>query len=453
MHGDILIVDDERSMLELLRDDLGRRGFTTHCHDSAEAALETLATEPVDVVLTDMHLPALDGIAFCRHLDESGSELPVIVMTGFGSIDAAVSAMRAGAYDFITKPVSLDILALALERAIERRRLTEQVKRLREVDPKGAGRDTLLGDSPAMDRLRALVRRVAESDATALVTGESGTGKELVARLLHAQSRRARGSFQTVNCAALPATLMESELFGHRPGAFTDARGPRVGLFQQASGGTLFLDEVGELPAELQPKLLRALETRRIRPLGAERELEVDVRLVAATNSDLEAAVAGGRFREDLYYRLNVIRIEVPPLRERGGDVLQLARHFIATFAAAAGKDVTGLTPAAARRLLEHAWPGNVRELRNGMERAVALTDTRQLLVDDLPPTLRSPAPAPMIGLPDPSALLPLATVERRYIEQVLAATKGNRSAAARILGLDRKTLYRKLSPAPATGG
>ncbi|MCB1161380.1 MAG: sigma-54 dependent transcriptional regulator [Candidatus Krumholzibacteriia bacterium] len=446
MHGRLLIVDDERSMLDLLRDDLGRRGFRTHCAESAEAALDLLESEDVDVVLTDMHLPQLDGIAFCRHLADSGRELPVIVMTGFGSIDAAVSAMRAGAYDFITKPVSLDILALALERAVERRRLTEQVKRLSESERGEPGRETLIGESPVMRRLRALVARVAETEATVLVTGESGTGKELVARMLHERSHRARGPFQAVNCAALPGALMESELFGHRPGAFTDARAPRAGLFQQASGGTLFLDEVGELPAELQPKLLRALETRRIRPLGAERELEVDVRLVAATNSDLEAAVAAGRFREDLYYRLNVIRVEVPPLRERGADILLLARHFAAQFARAAGRPAADLAPAAARRLLEHGWPGNVRELRNGIERAVALADGESLTVGDLPAALRSPQATP--GLPEPERLLPLATVERRYIAQVLEITKGNRSAAARILGLDRKTLWRKLGAA-----
>ncbi|MCB9513411.1 MAG: sigma-54-dependent Fis family transcriptional regulator [Candidatus Latescibacteria bacterium] len=446
MHGRLLIVDDERSMLDLLRDDLGRRGFRTHCAESAEAALDLLESEDVDVVLTDMHLPQLDGIAFCRHLADSGRELPVIVMTGFGSIDAAVSAMRAGAYDFITKPVSLDILALALERAVERRRLTEQVKRLSESERGEPGRETLIGESPVMRRLRALVARVAETEATVLVTGESGTGKELVARMLHERSHRARGPFQAVNCAALPGALMESELFGHRPGAFTDARAPRAGLFQQASGGTLFLDEVGELPAELQPKLLRALETRRIRPLGAERELEVDVRLVAATNSDLEAAVAAGRFREDLYYRLNVIRVEVPPLRERGADILLLARHFAAQFARAAGRPAADRAPAAARRLLEHGGPGNVRELRNGIERAVALADGESLTVGDLPAALRSPQATP--GLPEPERLLPLATVERRYIAQVLEITKGNRSAAARILGLDRKTLWRKLGAA-----
>jgi two-component system response regulator HydG len=391
-------------------------------------------------------MPGMGGIALCERVAANRPDIPVIVVTAFGSMDTAVAAIRAGAYDFVTKPVDLDVLALVIERAARHRELTEQVRILSEEVERSRGVAGLVGESPSVSTLVDTISRVADADASVLVTGESGTGKELVARLLHRQSQRRDAPFVPVNCAAIPDSLLESELFGHRAGAFTDARGDRKGLFVEANGGTLFLDEVGEIPLALQPKLLRALEERRVRPVGANDEIGFDVRVVAATNRDLESEMEEHRFREDLYYRLNVIQIEVPPLRSRGNDVLLLARHFIEDIAGRSGKRVTGISRAAAERLLEYSWPGNVRELRNAMERAVALTRFDEIAVEDLPEKVRSYRGSQVVvGGEDPTELISLEALERRYIEHVLRTVGDNKSLAARILGLDRKTLYRKL--------
>jgi two-component system response regulator HydG len=297
-----------------------------------------------------------------------------------------------------------------------------------------------------MRRLRELIARVAKTDAPALIVGETGSGKELVARALHRHGPSRDGPFVALNCAALPEHLLESELFGHARGAFTDARSSRSGLLLHANGGTLFLDEISELPLPLQPKLLRALQERRVRPVGSEKEVTFDARVIAATNRDLDSAVEKGRFREDLFFRLDVIRIEVPPLRARGSDVLLLAQHFLRDSAERTGKAVAGLSHGAAEKLLQYGWPGNVRELANCVERAVALTDHEQVLVEDLPERIRAYAgPYVLVAGEDPSELVPLEVVERRYIARVMEAVGGNKTLAARILGLDRKTLYRKL--------
>jgi DNA-binding NtrC family response regulator len=335
-------------------------------------------------------------------------------------------------------------LAFRLERAIQHRRLAEEVKRLRAREPEPL--DDLLGESAALRRLRELVARVARSDAPVLVVGETGSGKELVARALHRHGARPDGPFVALNCAALPEHLLESELFGHARGAFTDARTPRTGLLLHANGGMLFLDEIAELPLALQPKLLRALQERCVRPVGSEEETPFDARVVAATNRDLDAAVEEGRFREDLFFRLDVLRIEVPPLRARGSDVLLLAQHFLREAASRSGKAVIGLSHGAAEKLLQYAWPGNVRELANCIERAVALTDHEQILVEDLPERIRDyGAGHVLVASDDPSELVPLEVVEQRYVTRVMEAVGGNKTLAARILGVDRKTLYRKL--------
>lgn len=446
MNGRILVVDDERSMCDLLEADLRLRQFEPISRTSAEEGFQVLQQEPLDVVLTDLRMPGVDGIRFCERVVANRPDVPVVVMTAFGSLETAVAAIRAGAYDFVTKPIEMDRLALTLQRAVRHRQLQEKVKVLSEAVERSARFDELIGASPVMQKLYDQVSRIAESDASVLISGESGTGKELVARSLHQHSRRREKPLVAVNCAALPEALLESELFGHAKGAFTDARTSRKGLFLQAEGGMLLLDEISEMPLTVQPKLLRAIEENRVRPVGSDEEVAFDVRVIAATNRDLESAVEEGRFREDLFFRINVIQVEVPPLRARGTDVLLLAQRFIEHFAARTLKPVVGLSHTVAEKLLAYRWPGNVRELRNVMERAVALTRYDKIAVDDLPEKIRDYRSSQVfIGGSDPSELVSMEEVEKRYILHVLDAAEGNKTIASRILGLDRKTLYRKL--------
>ncbi len=446
MSGRILIVDDERSMCEALEAGLTPRGFATQWTTTAAEALELLRATEFDVVLTDLNMRGLTGLELCERIVANRPDVPVVVITAFGSFDTAVAAIRAGAYDFITKPVKIDALALALERAVRHRALREEVKRLRQMVVDTQRFEEVLGESAAMRKVHELLTRIADSDSSVLITGESGTGKEVVAKALHRRGRRSHGPFVAINCAAMPETLLESELFGHARGAFTDAHVPRTGLFVQANGGTLLLDEIGDLPLSLQPKLLRALQERVVRPVGGNDEIPFDVRLIATTNRDLDSAVEDGRFREDLYFRINVIYVTLPPLRARNTDVLLLAQHFLAHDAAKAGKSVSGLSPAAAGRLLAYTWPGNVRELRNCVERAVALTQYEQIAVDDLPEKIQAYHRSHvLVTSDDPTELAPLEQVERRYILQVMEAVGGNKTLAAQVLGIGRKTLYRKL--------
>jgi two-component system response regulator AtoC len=446
MKGRVLVVDDDKSMIELLAERLRKRQFeVVTAQGAAEARVVFDSSEP-DVVVTDLNMPGQSGIQFCEWVVTNRSDTPVIVITAFGSLDAAIAAIRAGAYDFITKPFEIDVLAIALERALRHRELRHEVKRLRSLLDATRGMSELLGESPVMLELKELMARVAESQASVLVTGESGTGKEVVARILHQRGPRAEHPFLALNCAAMPEHLIESELFGHVRGAFTDAKTDKPGLFVQANRGSLFLDEIGDMPLGLQPKLLRVLEERKVRPVGGSKEVPIDLRLIAATHRDLEDAIVQGQFREDLYFRLNVIQIALPPLRARGNDVLLIAQSFIDSFAKQAGKAVVGLTPEAAERLLSYAWPGNVRELRNAMERAVALTRHENITVDDLPERIRAyKVSHVLVASQDPEELVNLAEVEKRYIARVLGAVGGNKSSAAKILGIDRTTLYKKL--------
>ena len=447
MKGRVLVVDDDKSMVELLSERLKKRQFEViTAREVAEAKVAFDAAEP-DVVVTDLNMPGQSGIQLCEWVVTNRSDTPVIVITAFGSLDTAIAAIRAGAYDFITKPFEIDVLSIALERALRHRELRHEVKRLRTLLDATRGMGDLLGESPVMLELKELMARVAESQASVLVTGESGTGKEVVARLLHQKGSRADRPFLALNCAAMPEHLIESELFGHVRGAFTDAKTDKVGLFVQANHGTLFLDEIGDMPLSLQPKLLRVLEERKVRPVGGGKEIPVDLRLIAATHRDLEDAIVQGQFREDLYFRLNVIQIALPPLRARGNDVLLIAQSFVETFAKQAGKAVVGLSPEAAERLSSYAWPGNVRELRNAIERAVALTRHENITVDDLPERIRAyKVSHVLVASHDPEELVNLAEVEKRYIARVLGAVGGNKSTAARILGIDRTTLYKKLA-------
>jgi two-component system response regulator HydG len=441
-----LIVDDDRSMCELLSSELQDDGYhcvwTTSPGDAADLAL----AHDFDAVITDLKMPGLNGVEFCQRMALNRPDLPVIVITAFGSLETAVAAIRAGAYDFITKPLETKAVVLALERAIRFRTLREEVKRLREAVRHAGGFEEVQGASEPMRKLFALLDKVAGTDAAVLITGETGSGKELVARGLHSRSPRATRPFVTVNCAAMPSQLLESELFGHARGAFTDAKAAHTGLFVQSNEGTLFLDEIGELPIELQPKLLRALEEGRVRPVGASAEVAVDARIMVATNRDLEALAEDGRFREDLLYRINVIEVRVPPLRERGNDVLLLAQRFIDRFAARLDRPIKGLTSAAADKLLGYSWPGNVRELRNCIERAVSLTDHEKIVVEDLPEKIRTYRRTDLtLESSDATALPTMEEVERRYVDRVMREVGGNKAQAARILGYDRKRLYRKL--------
>jgi two-component system response regulator AtoC len=446
MTGRVLVVDDDRDMCEFIAAGLAKRGFAIEWRTSADEAFTLMQSEEFDVVISDLNLRGMSGIELCERIAANRPDIPVVVITAFGSLETAVQAIRAGAYDFITKPFQTDVLRLTLERAIQHRALRQEVTRLRRAVAEAQGFEGLLGTSEPMRRVYDLLDRVAETDATVLITGESGTGKELVARALHGRSRRKQGPFVALNCAAMPEPLLESELFGHAKGAFTDAKAARTGLFLQANGGVLFLDEIGEMPLALQPKLLRALQERKVRPVGADSELPFDARIVAATNRDLETAVEERRFREDLFYRINVITVPLPPLRARGTDVLLLAQQFIDHHASQFGKSVTGLSSGAAERMCSYSWPGNVRELQNCIERAVALTRFAEIVVEDLPDKIRNYRRTHVVvASDDPSELVPLEEIERRYILRALEALGGNRTLTAQVLGLDRKTLYRKL--------
>jgi two-component system response regulator HydG len=369
----------------------------------------------------------------------------VIIVTGQGGLDNAVAAIRAGAYDFVTKPIRIEELRLILGRSVQYRKLQREVKRLREATQSSPRMEGLVGESQVMASVYELIRQLGDSDSSVLITGESGTGKELIAHAVHNQSSK-KGPFIAINCAAMPATLLESELFGHVRGAFTDAKKDRQGLFLKADGGTLFLDEIGEMPAEMQAKLLRVLQERKVRPIGGDKEVSFDTRIVSATNRDLSEEVSEKRFREDLFYRINVITIDVPPLRSRGGDILLLAQFFINKYSKKFGKDVTTMSPEAATKIRDFNWPGNVRELENCIERAVTLTKFSELGSVDLPESIQNFRPRSIVIDGDDPELFPTLTeMETRYIERVLEAVDWNKSKAARTLGVDRRTLYRKM--------
>jgi two-component system response regulator HydG len=443
----ILVVDDDDDTATLLCELLQQRGYRAAGFTSAGRCLEYLRSEVADVVVTDVQMPGMTGIDLCHELRVRHPELLPIVLTGIADVQNAVDAIRAGAYDFITKPVKSELLQIAIERALGHLAMRRELRRLR-FDP-GIVVDGIVGTSPAIRATIDLIRRAAASDATVLIAGESGTGKELVARALHRSSARASAPFVALNCGAIPGPLLESELFGHVRGAFTDARSSRAGLFVQAGNGTLLLDEIGEMPLDMQAKLLRALQERVVRPVGADDEQPFGCRIIAATNRDLEHEVAARRFREDLYYRINVVMIPVPALRERGQDILDLARVFLARAAERARRPLLELSPLAARRLVEYDWPGNVRELENCIERAVAIARERTIDLGDLPEKIARFEPTTLeITTSTPEELITLDEMHRRYVRRVLGAVKGNKTQAARLLGIDRRSLYRRLEEA-----
>jgi two-component system response regulator AtoC len=447
----VLVVDDDASMRHVLSLILADHGYEVRAVGSAEDALRELATRDYDVVLTDVRMPGMGGLELLRRVQADDAERLVIVMSAYGSKEAALEAMKAGAYDYLSKPFRPDEVVLVLRKAEERERLARENRRLRTELSGGYRADAIIGDSPAMQELMRQVRKVAPQRVTVLLEGESGTGKELLARALHELSPRASLPFVAVNCGAIPGELIESELFGHVRGAFTDAVRAKKGLVTEADGGTLFLDEVGELPLGVQVKLLRFLQEQEVRLVGDVRSRKVDVRVVAATSRDLSRDAAEGRFREDLLYRLDVVRIRLPALRERPDDVRALAAHFLAKYARLR-PDLPGLALGddAREALLAHRWPGNVRELEHALERAVVLAEGPLIHEQDLPDTLRAPAHPPSAaaaeGTPDDlSVKRATRALEERLIRAALERTGGNRTRAAELLDLSYRALLYKI--------
>jgi DNA-binding NtrC family response regulator len=440
----ILVVDDDLEMCGMLSDVLKEEGFSvTTTGDSLEAS-KLLKREEFDVLVTDLKMKGLRGLDLLERVGQVAPMMPVIIITAFGTIESAIKAMKMGAYDYITKPFQMDELVLTVRKALETRLLKKEVIRLRKEVESRYDFHQLIGKSPSMQKIYQLIERISDSSSNVLITGESGTGKELVAKALHYNVVRKGGHFVAINCAAIPETLLESELFGYKKGAFTDATSDKKGLIFEANEGTLFLDEIAEMPLTLQAKLLRVIEEREVRPLGDTNSYSVDVRIISTTNRDIESLIQQGRFREDLYYRLKVIDIEMPPLRERREDVPLLIQHFITKFSSEFKKNVSGVSEPGLRLLLNYSWPGNVRELENVIQRAITLSQHEMIRPEDLPPSMLQETEKNTLekGVREKYTIDQL---EKEYIRCILIEVGGNKSKAAEILGLDRKTLYRKL--------
>ncbi len=438
----ILIIDDEKNIREGLAEYLSGDGYQATTAGDGVEGMRAVESGDIDMVITDLRMPKLSGREVLRSIASKYPGIPVIVLTGHGTIEEAVEAMRAGAYDFLTKPVNLEYLSLLVRRAFEAGELSRKNRELQDQVEMQRGTSSIIGKSEAMKKVFELVRRVAPTRASVLVTGDSGVGKELVADAIHNLSPRRDGPLVKVHCAALAESLLESELFGHEKGAFTGAQARKRGRFELAHEGTLFLDEIGEINQSVQIKILRVLQERKFERVGGESTVEVDVRIVAATNRDLRKEIEEGRFREDLYYRLNVVHIHIPPLKERRDDIPLLAMSFLREFSQENGKDLTGFDPKARQALYSYPWPGNVRELRNCIESAVVMASGSLLTVDDLPPGIGVSGDGQDVRIPLGSSL---PEAERIIIRETLAAQGGNKSRTAEILGIGRKTLYQKI--------
>jgi DNA-binding NtrC family response regulator len=454
MNFTVLIIDDEKNIREGLGEALRMDGYSVELAPDGETGIKIAERGAVDLVITDLRMPGIQGDEVLRHVTSRYPGVPVIMLTGHGTVEDAVGAMRAGAYDFLTKPVNLDHLSLLVKRALDGRLMAlKQLELEREIESNRQF-STIVGKSEGMKQVFDLVRRVAPTKANVLVTGESGVGKELVADAIHNLSPRRDRPFVKVHCAALAESLLESELFGHEKGAFTGASARKRGRFELAHEGTIFLDEIGEINATVQVKILRVLQERKFERVGGEDSVESDVRIVAATNRDLKAEIEKGSFREDLYYRLNVVNIHVPPLRDRRDDIPLLAASFLREFADENGKQIDGFDAKSRSLLYSYRWPGNVRELRNCIESAVVMAKGSTIESDDLPPSVRSAAEERAISIPLGSTM---DAAERIIIRETLAAMGGNKSKTAQALGIGRRTLYQKLeefgiaSPDPAT--
>ncbi|MDD5087190.1 MAG: sigma-54 dependent transcriptional regulator [bacterium] len=440
----ILIVDDERSMGEFLTLLLSKDGYRTRATLSGADALRLLEEEPYHLLITDLRMPEMSGLELVAEVRKRYHDLGVIVITAFASLESAVEALRLGAADYVTKPFQVDEIRTVVTKVLDNQALRKENRRLKAKLAEEGGTPRIIGASRQTRELMELIERVAPCDSTILITGESGTGKEVVAQVIHQLSDRASGEFVTVNCGALPDTLLESELFGHTRGSFTGAVKDKDGLFKVANGGTLFLDEIGDMSASLQVKLLRALQEREVLPLGATRPEKIDVRVIAATNSNLERKQQTGEFRSDLYYRLSVIPIHVAPLRERREDILDLTQHFLERMCRRHGIPVKSLTDEARKLFMNFGWPGNVRELENTIERAVILTEGEQIGASALPGKIRS-AETGGLPLPDEGPLATLEDVEKHHLLRVLEETNWQKKKASEILGIDPSTIYRKL--------
>lgn len=452
----ILLVEDDSGLRELLQEELEAEGYQVAACGDAEQGKALLASWAPDLLISDLRLPGADGLSLLTHLASSDLPPAVLIITAFGSVQQAVKALQAGADDFLTKPLEMDHFLLTVSRLLDNRKLRNEVQHYRSLLAVEQF-NGIIGQSPAMQHLFHQIRQIAAAEGPVLVQGESGTGKELVARALHDQSSRCDGPYMVVNCGGIPSELMESEFFGHAAGAFTGARKQRAGLFQQANGGSLLLDELGEMPLALQAKLLRVLQDGKVRPVGSDHEIQLDVRIIAATNRNLTEAVADGSFREDLFYRLETFALHVPPLRARGEDIQRLAEFFLIRFNARQKHSIKGFNDAALTMLQQYSFPGNVRELENAVERAATFCETTLIDGQHLPQRIREHSDRPELPVStasvpiapsqpiDADALPSLETVQRQYIHQVLAATEGNKRRAADILGITRRTLYRWL--------
>ena len=444
--GAILVVDDDADMREMVHDMLKDRGHQVTTASSGQEALRLLGEGDYAVVLSDLRMKGMQGIELLTEIKKTVPDINVILMTAFGSVETAVEAMKYGASDYLTKPVKKDELIRVVERVLREAGLRREVSRLRKEVHKEYSFHHILGKSKAMQVVFDLIKRVADSPTNILITGESGTGKELVAKAIHYNSDRKEAPFVPVNCAAIPEQLLESELFGHMRGSFTDARMDKRGLFEVAQKGTLFLDEISELPIMLQAKLLRAIQEKEIRRVGATKPISVDVRIIAATNLNLAEEAKAKRFRDDLYYRLNVIELKLPPLRDRREDIVLLVEGFLKRCGEVRGKEVKGVSEASLAMLMDYTWPGNVRELENVIERAVTLSRGEKVTPDDLPPAVQGARGDRRVLDEAVEKTLPLHEIEKEYIKKILDKTGGNKYQAAQALGIDRKTLYRKLA-------
>ncbi len=441
----ILIIEDEAKMRRLLELNLGEDGFTTLAAGDAEAGLKLLRDETVDLVLTDLKLPGMGGLEFLQSVKQTDPTIPVVVMTAYGSVETAVDAMKRGASDYVLKPFSLTEMRMVVRKELDVQNLRQENRSLREALRKRYEHPNVVAQSPKMQEVLATVERIAPTNSTVLLGGESGVGKDLIARAIHEKSRRASGPFLKINSTAIPENLIESELFGYEKGAFTGATTSKPGKFELADKGTIFLDEIGDIPLATQVKLLRVLQEREFERLGGTRLIKVDVRLIAATNRDLRAALEQGTFREDLYYRLNVVPIDIAPLRERKEDIPELVKLFIARFSGDSGKPITGITPAAMQMLIDYHWPGNVRELQNIIERACALAKSPQLEISDIHlDALRTKSSAANDNFLPPG--MTLEQWEDEMIREALRRANNNKSQAARLLGLSRNALRYRLS-------